>query len=42
MSDIELKDLFAYGDAICVPLEDVTIFRETSGTTGQPVYQPDT
>jgi phenylacetate-CoA ligase len=25
-----------------VPLEEVVIFRQTSGTTGQPVYQPDT
>jgi phenylacetate-CoA ligase len=25
-----------------VPLDEVTIFRQTSGTTGQPVYQPDT
>jgi phenylacetate-CoA ligase len=27
---------------LCVPLEEVTEFRQTSGTTGQPVYQPDT
>jgi phenylacetate-CoA ligase len=25
-----------------VPLEEVVEFRQTSGTTGQPVYQPDT
>ena len=42
MRDIQLKDPFPYGDALCVPLVDVTIFRQTSGTTGQPVYQPDT
>jgi phenylacetate-CoA ligase len=36
------KDPFPYGDTLCVPLEDVTIFHQTSGTTGTPVYQPDT
>ncbi len=42
MQAIQRKDPFPYGDALCVPLEDVTEFRQTSGTTGQPVYQPDT
>jgi phenylacetate-CoA ligase len=42
MRDIQRKDPFPYGDALCVPLQDVTEFRQTSGTTGQPVYQPDT
>jgi phenylacetate-CoA ligase len=42
MRDIQRKEPFPYGDALCVPLEDVTEFRQTSGTTGQPVYQPDT
>jgi len=42
MRHIQRKDPFPYGDALCVPLEDVAIFRQTSGTTGQPVYQPDT
>ena len=42
MRDIQLKAPFPYGDALCVPLEEVTEFRQTSGTTGQPVYQPDT
>lgn len=36
------KDPYPYGDALCVPLEEVTEFRQTSGTTGRPVYQPDT
>jgi len=36
------KDPFPYGDTLCVPLEDVTDFHQTSGTTGTPVYQPDT
>jgi len=36
------KDPFPYGDILCVPLEQVTEYRQTSGTTGQPVYQADT
>jgi phenylacetate-CoA ligase len=42
MQDIQCKVPFPYGDALCVPLERVTEFHQTSGTTGQPVYQPDT
>ena len=42
MQDIQNKEPFPYGDALCVPLEEVSAFRQTSGTTGQPVYQPDT
>jgi phenylacetate-CoA ligase len=42
MREIQCKDPFPYGDALCVPLDEVTVFRQTSGTTGQPVYQPDT
>jgi phenylacetate-CoA ligase len=42
MRDIQGKEPFPYGDALCVPLADVTAYRQTSGTTGQPVYQPDT
>jgi phenylacetate-CoA ligase len=42
MREIQNKDPFPYGDALCVPLEEVSVFRQTSGTTGQPVYQPDT
>jgi phenylacetate-CoA ligase len=42
MRDIQRKDPFPYGDALCVPLEKVTEFHQTSGTTGQAVYQPDT
>jgi phenylacetate-CoA ligase len=42
MRDIQRKAPFPYGDALCVPLEEVAVFRQTSGTTGQPVYQPDT
>jgi phenylacetate-CoA ligase len=42
MRDVQRKDPFPYGDALSVPLEAVTEFRQTSGTTGQPVYQADT
>ncbi len=42
MRDIQNKDPYPYGDMLCVPLERVTEYRQTSGTTGQPVYQPDT
>ncbi|MBW1784482.1 MAG: phenylacetate--CoA ligase family protein [Deltaproteobacteria bacterium] len=42
MRGIQRKDPFPYGDALCVPLEEVSNYRQTSGTTGQPVYQADT
>ena len=42
MRDIQRKDPFPYGEALCVPLEEVAEYRQTSGTTGQPVYQADT
>jgi phenylacetate-CoA ligase len=42
MRDIQKKDPYPYGDALCVSLEEVSEYRQTSGTTGQPVYQADT
>jgi phenylacetate-CoA ligase len=42
LRQIQGGEPFPYGEALCVPLEEVTAFRQTSGTTGQPVYQPDT
>lgn len=33
---------FPYGDMLAVPTDEVTVFRQTSGTTGTPVYQGDT
>jgi len=42
MRDIQKKDPYPYGDMLCVPLERVTEYHQTSGTTGQPVYLPDT
>jgi len=41
MRNIQAKDPYPYGDMLCVPLEQVTTYRQTSGTTGQPVYQAD-
>ncbi|HYA41593.1 MAG TPA: hypothetical protein VEF34_09835 [Syntrophobacteraceae bacterium] len=41
MRCIQCKDPFPYGDCLCLPLEEVSNFRQTSGTTGQPVYQAD-
>jgi phenylacetate-CoA ligase len=35
------KDNYPYGDILAVPLEQVTDYRQTSGTTGQPIYQAD-
>ena len=42
MRAIQGKDPYPYGDMLSVPLEEVTEYHQTSGTTGQPVYQPDT
>ena len=42
MRGIQGKEPYPYGDILCVPLREVTAYRQTSGTTGQPVYQADT
>lgn len=42
MRSAQIKEPYPYGDMLCVPLEQVTEYHQTSGTTGQPVYQPDT
>ena len=39
---IQGKDPYPYGEILSVPLEQVTEYRQTSGTTGQPVYHPET
>jgi len=41
MREIQQRDPFPYGDALCVPLQEVVEFHQTSGSTGQPVYQAD-
>jgi len=35
------EEPFPYGSLLCLPLSEVVEFRQTSGTTGQPVYQAD-
>lgn len=42
LREIQARPPFPYGDILAVPIEDVTEFRQTSGTTGQPVYHPET
>jgi len=42
MRAIQGKDPYPYGDILSVPIEQVTEYRQTSGTTGQPVYHPET
>jgi phenylacetate-CoA ligase len=42
MRDIQGKEPYPYGDILCVPLNEVTEYHQTSGTTGQPVYEADT
>jgi phenylacetate-CoA ligase len=42
MRDVQKNKPFPYGDMLAVPVEQVAIFRQTSGTTGTPVYQADT
>jgi phenylacetate-CoA ligase len=42
LREIQGKAPFPYGDILAVPIEEVTEFRQTSGTTGQPVYHPET
>lgn len=42
LREIQGKDPYPYGDILSVPLNRVTSYRQTSGTTGQPVYQADT
>ena len=34
-------DPYPYGEMLGVPLEEVSAFRQTSGTTGKPVYVPE-
>ncbi len=42
MRAIQGKEPYPYGSILSVPLEQVTEYRQTSGTTGQPVYHPET
>jgi phenylacetate-CoA ligase len=38
----EGREPYLYGDLLAVPPERLSIFHQTSGTTGKPVYIPDT
>jgi phenylacetate-CoA ligase len=38
----EGKEPFLYGELLAVPSESLSAFHQTSGTTGKPVYIPDT
>ncbi len=42
LRDIQKREPFPYGTILSVPIEEVTEYRQTSGTTGQPVYHPET
>ncbi|MCX8021180.1 MAG: hypothetical protein N2745_00195 [Syntrophorhabdaceae bacterium] len=42
LREVQSRPPFPYGDILAVPIEDVVVFRQTSGTTGTPVYQADT
>ena len=42
LRSIQGTEPFPYGDILATPLDEVTEFRQTSGTTGQPVYHPET
>jgi phenylacetate-CoA ligase len=39
LREVQGKDPYPYGDILSVPPNEVTAYRQTSGTTGQPVYQ---
>ncbi len=38
LRDVQKREPFPYGDMLAVPLEGVSAFRQTSGTTGTQVY----
>jgi len=38
----EGKEPYPYGELLAVPPERLSVFHQTSGTTGKPVYFPDT
>ncbi|MFH1060142.1 MAG: phenylacetate--CoA ligase family protein [Pseudomonadota bacterium] len=41
LKEAQTQEPFPYGGVLCLPLSEVAEFRQTSGTTGQPVYQAD-
>jgi phenylacetate-CoA ligase len=42
LREVQARPPFPYGNILAVPLNEVTDFRQTSGTTGTPVYQAET
>ena len=42
LRNIQEKAPYPFGDILCVPLEEVTEYHQTSGTTGRSVRQADT
>jgi phenylacetate-CoA ligase len=42
LREAQRNEPFPYGDILTVPINQVTTFRQTSGTTGTPIYQADT
>jgi len=42
LREAQRREPYPYGTILSVPLEQVTEYRQTSGTTGQPVYHPET
>jgi phenylacetate-CoA ligase len=42
LKEAQVEGPAPYGSRLCVPIEHVSEFRQTSGTTGTPVYQADT
>jgi phenylacetate-CoA ligase len=41
LREVQARGPFPYGDILSIPLREVTTFRQTSGTTGTPVYHAD-
>jgi len=41
LREVQEREPFPYGDILSVPVRQVTTFRQTSGTTGTPVYHAD-
>ena len=41
LQEAQTSGLFPYGRLLALPPEEVVCFRQTSGTTGRPVYQAD-
>ncbi len=41
LKEAQMEEPFPYGSRLCLPLDKVSQFRQTSGTTGTPVYQAD-